>query len=200
MRTQHETKIIHFGAIGRAHNLAGNHRDSNGVWLSNLARTGSSNRYSRLGNSGATSRGNAGLNQDNGMNGHAEVINQPDTLSAIWMTLVGIMNVISPFIAFVIASSVIIALFPPKSKMHVFGLLACCAGSFFYFGALVIDVYGLQSYSQNAKDGIRFACAVPMWMSLQILAVALTKWRDAKDPISKITNDLKKIIKIWKGA
>lgn len=100
---------------------------------------------------------------------------------------------VSPFIAFAITAAVMIALFPPKSKMHVFGLLACCAGSFFYGGALVIDYYQLQHYSQEAKDGIRFFCAVPMWMLLQILAVILTKWRDAKDPISKIAIDVKKI-------
>lgn len=104
-----------------------------------------------------------------------------------------IISFVSPFIAFAITAAVMIALFPPKNRLHVFGLLSCCAASFFYIGAFVIDYFGYQHYSEDARLGIRFFCAVPMWMLLQILAVILTKWRDAKDPISKIAIDVKKI-------
>jgi hypothetical protein len=100
---------------------------------------------------------------------------------------------VSPFVAFAITAAVMIALFPPKNRTHVFGLLSCCAASFFYGGAFVIDYFGYQHYSEDARLGIRFFCAVPMWMLLQILAVVLTTWRDAKDPISKIARDIKKI-------
>jgi predicted permease len=103
---------------------------------------------------------------------------------------------VSPFIAFAITAAVMIALFPPKNRTHVFGLLSCCAASFFYGGAFVIDYFGYQHYSEDARLGIRFFCAVPMWMCLQILAVVLTAWRDARDPISKIARDIKKIKRI----
>lgn len=106
---------------------------------------------------------------------------------------------VSPFIAFAITAAVMIALFPPKNRTHVFGLLSCCAASFFYGGAFVIDYFGYQHYSEDARLGIRFFCAVPMWMCLQILAVILTKIRDSKDPISKIASDVKKIRGIQKG-
>ena len=129
------------------------------------------------------------------MQSQIDAASQQDIYSLIWAGLVAFFSVVSPFIAFVITASASVALFPPKTKMQVFGLLACCAGSFFYVGALVIDRYGYQGYSQDAKDGIRFFCAVPMWMLLQILAVILTKWRDAKDPVGKISSDVKKIRK-----
>ena len=106
---------------------------------------------------------------------------------------------ISPFIAFAITAAVMIALFPPKTKLHVFGLLSCCAGSFFYGGAFVIDYFGYQHYSEDARLGIRFFCAVPMWMLLQIIAVVMTGWRDATDPIAKIARDVKKLRDIKKG-
>lgn len=106
---------------------------------------------------------------------------------------------VSPFFAFVITAAVMIALFPPKTRMHVFGMLCCCAASFWYVGAWIIEYYGYQKYSEDARLGIRFFCAVPMWMLLQILAVVLTTWRDAKDPVSKIARDIKKIKSIQKG-
>jgi hypothetical protein len=126
--------------------------------------------------------------------------NQQDIYSFLWSVLIGIFGLLGPFVAFAITSAVSVALFPPKSKWQVFGLLSCCAASFFYVGAFVIDFFEYQSYSQNAKDGIRFACAVPMWMCLQILAVILTKIRDSKDPISKISTDAKKIKNIIRGS
>lgn len=129
------------------------------------------------------------------MQSQLDTASRQDFYSLLWAGLVGLVGAISPFIAFAITASASAALFPPKTKMQVFGLLACCAGSFFYVGALVIDRYGYQGYSQDAKDGIRFFCAVPMWMLLQIVAAILTKWRDAKDPVSKISSDVKKIRK-----
>lgn len=197
MRTNHEK--LHFSAIKRANNLARFNRNRNGIWLSLIPRTGSGDSHYRSGFGGTTTRCDTRLNKDYRMQSSIDMGNQQDIYSVLWTVIVSICSVISPFVAFVITSAVSVALFPPKSKMQVFGLLSCCACSFFYIGAFVIDFGGYQSYSQNAKDGIRFACAVPMWMCLQIFAVILTKIRDSKDPVSKIASDVKKIRGIQKG-
>lgn len=198
MRTHYEK--IYFSAIKRANYMARLNRNCYGVWHSIIPRANRSDSNYRLGNSGNTSRCDTRLNKDFRMHGSIDAGNHQDIYSFLWTAIVGICSVISPFIAFVITSAVSIALFPPKSKWQVFGLLSCCAASFFYVGAFVIDFYEYQSYSQNAKDGIRFACAVPMWMLLQILAVILTKIRDSKDPISKISSDAKKIKNIIRSS
>lgn len=96
------------------------------------------------------------------------------------------------FFSLAITAGAMIALFPPKTRMQVFGMLCCCAASFWYVGAWVIECYGYQNYSEDARLGIRFLCAVPMWMILQIIAVILTKWRDSKDPFAQIVKDIKK--------
>lgn len=198
MRTNHEK--LHFSAIKRANDLARFNRNRYGIWLSLITRTSSGDSHYRSGFSGNTPRCDTRLNKDYRMQGSIDVGNQQDIYSILWTVIVSICSVISPFVAFVITSAVSVALFPPKSKMQVFGLLSCCACSFFYVGGFVIDFGGYQSYSQNAKDGIRFACAVPMWMLLQILAVILTKIRYSKDPISKISTDAKKLKNIIRSS
>lgn len=105
----------------------------------------------------------------------------------------GLIKSLSPFFAFSLSAAVAVALFPAKTPRQMFGLLACCASSFWYVGPFVIEYFHLQNYSMEAKDGIRFFCAVPSWMIWQIIAVILTKYRNSKTPIKDIMTDIKRI-------
>lgn len=105
---------------------------------------------------------------------------------------VGILKTISPFSAFALSAAVSVALFPPKTFKETAGLLACCAASYFYLGAFAIDYFDLHRYSAESKDGLKFFCAVPAWMIWQIIAVILVKYRNSKNPLRDIINDVKR--------
>lgn len=105
--------------------------------------------------------------------------------------IAGILKTISPFFAFALSAAVSVALFPPKTFKETFGLLACCASSYFYLGSFAIDYFNLHYYSTESKDGLKFFCAVPAWMIWQIIAVILTKYRNSKNPLRDIMKDVK---------
>lgn len=97
----------------------------------------------------------------------------------------------------VLAALVMIALTPPKSKGELFGMVASAFGSSFFVGPLVIEAYGFSNYGLQAQLGICFMCAVPAWLLWSVARVILQKWRDAKDPVGKISRDVKKIKGWW---
>lgn len=95
----------------------------------------------------------------------------------------------------VLAALVMIALTPPKTKMELFGMVASAFASSLFVGPLVIEAYGFGHYGLQAQLGICFMCAVPAWLIWSVIRVMLQRWRDSKNPVSTITNDIKKIKK-----
>jgi hypothetical protein len=61
-----------------------------------------------------------------------------------------------------------------------------------YVGSMAIEYYGLSHYSADAQLSIRVACAAPMWMLWQILAVQLNRWRNSRNPVKTISDDVKR--------
>lgn len=123
-----------------------------------------------------------------------DIIMQNDTY-----TLIGIVSSLVVFSGWLLvgifAALVMMALTPPQTRLEVFGMGATAFASSLFVGPLVIEAYGFGHYSFQAQLGICFMCAAPAWMLWSIVRVVLQRWRDSKNPVGTITNDIKKIKK-----
>ena len=123
-----------------------------------------------------------------------DMVMQNETYSLL--TIISSMFVFSAWLFVgILAALVMIALTPPNTKTELFGMVASAFASSLFVGPLVIEAYGFGHYGLQAQLGICFMCAVPAWLIWSVIRVMLQRWRDSKNPVSTITNDIKKIKK-----
>jgi predicted permease len=97
----------------------------------------------------------------------------------------------------ILGALVMIALTPPRTKKELLGMVASSFGSSLFIGPLIIEAYGLTHYSFQSQLGICFMCAAPAWLLWGVVRTIIQKWRDSKDPVGKISRDVKRIKSWW---
>lgn len=90
-----------------------------------------------------------------------------------------------------LAAVVAISLTPPRSRIELAGMVSAAFASSCFVGPLVIEYLQLTHYGFQAQLGVCFMCAAPAWLICRIVSNQLQRWRDAKNPLSTITRDVR---------
>lgn len=108
------------------------------------------------------------------------------------LTTCGLMIVGSALlVVFVLAALVMMAMTKPRSSQEMAGMLAAAFAHSVLAGPLMIEYMGWTSMSLQAQLCVCFCMAAPGWLLWRIVINQLARWRDAKNPISVITKDIR---------
>lgn len=95
----------------------------------------------------------------------------------------------------VLAALVMKAMTKPRSSQEMAGMLAAAFAHGLFAGPLVIEYMGWWSMSFQAQLCVCFCMSAPGWLIWRIVINQLVRWRNAKNPINKITNDIRNVRK-----
>ena len=124
----------------------------------------------------------------------ATITAQSPAVATIGSTIVitgSLMIMAALLIVGVLAALVMMALTPPRTHLEFAGMLSMAVSSSFLGGPLVVEYLQLGYLSLVAQLGVCFMTAAPAWLVARIVANQLARWRDAKNPISSITKDIR---------